>query len=566
MQHPRLSSIRSLTVWLWKQWQLFRLQSILNTISGVLLVGLELAFVFYTKQAVDIATGATSHTTLNTTIIILICITLSQLIIGVISRWMRAVLGVKARNLMQRTLFEKLLATEWNSLKAFHTGNLTNRIERDVNDVVTFLTEHIPTLLTTCTRFIGAFLLLFSMDRMLACIIVCILPFFLLCSKLYIKKMRRITHEVRDTESKLQSIIQESLQHTLIIKTLERIENITQKLFKGQQQLQSQVVYKTRYSTLSAGILNLGFATGYLTTFIWGVNSLQQGFITYGALIAFIQLVGQIQGPVRTLSQFIPVFISTFTAAERIIEMEQLPNEKEAANKEHITHHEARLDELQGIHIDNISFAYRTDERKIFQHLTYDFPPGSITAILGETGAGKTSLIRLLLALSQPNQGNIQLYDKQGHRCAISSNTRSHFSYVPQGNTLLSGTIRENLLLGNPLATDDMLIDALKTACADFVLHLPDGLDTRCGEMGNGLSEGQSQRICIARAILKKSPILLLDEATSALDAETERNVLHNIIRQQQQQTLIFVTHRPEVLKYCTQHLTLRKQKTHAIS
>ena len=550
-----LSSLRNISLWYWTEGKKYRLQAVLNTTVGILLVLSDLAFVASTKLSVDIATGVEKQTSLSTAILLLVSIIALQLLLGICSRWIRATLGVKSRNLMQCRIFERLLLSDWKSLKSFHTGNLINRIERDVNDIVTFLTEHIPNLLTTCVQFLGAFLFLFWMDSTLACIIVFILPFFLLCSKLYIRKMRQLTHDVRDTESKIQSIIQESLQHTLIIKTLERAENILQRLRGCQSSLHKQVIHKTQYATLSSGLLNLGFAAGYLTTFIWGVTSLQQGLITYGALLAFIQLVGQIQGPVRTLSRFIPIFISSFTATERIMELEQIPLEP-GEDKKH------RFSTPAGIQIENINFAYSTTSRQIFNDFSFNFPPNSITAILGETGSGKTTLIRLLLALSSPTEGNIKIYDHQGNLFPCHPSTRCNFSYVPQGNTLLSGTIRENLLLGNPNAGEEEMYKALQTAGADFVRSLPDQLDAKCGELGDGLSEGQAQRISIARALLKDSPILLLDEATSALDAETEKTVLKNIIQSEKNRTLIFVTHRPEVLQYCTHHIHLTKKSS----
>jgi len=298
--------------------------------------------------------------------------------------------------------------------------------------------------------------------------------------------------------------------------------------------------------------MNVGFASGYLVTFIWGVTNLEKGLITYGALIAFIQLVGQIQGPVRTLTKFIPVFISTFTATERLMELEEIPVEEVSEPVPEFTG-------AAGVNISRLTFSYTPDSRYIFRNFDFDFPPGSITAILGETGSGKTTLIRLLLALARPGGGLVSIYDEKGVRIPVSPAARSVFSYVPQGNTLISGTIRENLLLGNPNATEHQMSEALRNAAAEFVFLLPQGLDTVCGEMGDGLSEGQAQRIAIARALLKESPVLLLDEATSSLDAETERRVIGNIIKAYGCRTILFVTHRPEVLKYCTQTLRLEK-------
>ena len=552
MKKDKLSSIKQISIWLWHTWKGYRLQAFLNTLIGMILVFSDLAFVWATKLSIDIATHVEKNVELSTALSILVGIMVTQILLGITSRWIRALLGVDAQNKMQRAVFARLLMSEWQGMKRFHTGNLLNRIERDVADVIDFLTEYIPSLTNTCVQFIGAFLFLFWMDSTLACVVVVVLPFFIIVSKLYMKKMRKLTHDVRDTESKIQSVIQESLQHTLVIKTLERTQATIEKLGLSQKKLHGEVITKTKYSTVSSTLINIGFATGYLITFIWGVTSLEQGLITYGAMLAFIQLVGKIQGPVRAMTQYIPIFIGSFTASERLMELEEIPLEPENENK--------KLKEAAGIKIENLTFAYDSDSRKIFDHFDFDFPPQSVTAILGETGSGKTTLIRVLLSLINPSSGNVYLYDKKGNKLNIAPCTRSNFSYVPQGNTLLSGTIRENLLLGDPNATEEEMKEALRCAAADFVFNLPNGLESVCGEMGDGLSEGQAQRISIARAILKNSPVLLLDEATSALDEDTEKFVIQNIIERYNDRTLIFITHRPEVLKYCSQTLKLNKK------
>ncbi len=547
------ASNKQLMQWLWRTWRGYRLQATLNMLTGMLMVCADLAFVWCTKLAIDIATNAEKSTSLKTAILLLTAIIILQIGLGVATKWIHAALGVRARNKMQRDIFRLLMGTQWKEIRRFHTGNLINRIEQDVQTVVNFLTENLPTLATTLFKFTGAFLFLFWMEPELACIVGIIIPFFLICSKIYVKKQRKITHEIRDEESRVQSVLQESLQHTLAIKTLERPETATNRLASLHRTLHNKVIRKTTYTTISSGVLNAGFATGYLATFAWGACSLQQGLITYGAMLAFIQLVGQIQGPARTLSRFIPVFINAFTASDRLIELEQMP-------QEHLP--ESRAEQFSssiGIKISDLSFAYPQDgkygERNIFTHFSFDFPPGSVTAVTGETGTGKTTLIHLLLALLSPNCGRITLYDKESHTFPVSAATRICYSYVPQGNTLLSGTIRENLLMGNPDATEEELKEALKLSAADFVMLLPDGIDSTCGEMGDGLSEGQAQRIAIARALLRKSPVLLLDEATSSLDAKTEEKVLKNIMNTQKGTTIIVVTHRPEALKYCSQKI-----------
>lgn len=525
------------------------LQITLNTTVGILLVLLDLAFVWATKLAIDVATHNTTAVTLHQAFLLIALIMFTRIVLGLSSRWIRAILGVKAQNSMRQHLFNRLLRCKWTELKTYHTGNLTNRIEHDVNDVVNFVTESIPSFITTLAQFIGAFFFLFFMDSTLAIIIVCVIPFFIISSKLYIKKMRKLSHQARDEESKIQSTIQESLQHVMIIKTLQRVAYFTNRLTSQQAQLHQIILSRTRYATISSSLLNLGFATGYFVTFIWGATNLSKGLITYGAMLAFIQLVGQIQGPVRNLSKFIPIFITSFTATERLMDIENIAQEE--ANTP------TKLLPSVGVQLSNLTFQYTTSSRLIFNNFSYSFPAGSITAIVGETGAGKTTLIRLLLSLIQPTEGKITLIDGSGKEFTMRPDLRANFAYVPQGNTLFSGTIRSNLLLGKPNATDEELKTALHTAAADFVYKKAKGLETPCGEAGDGLSEGQAQRIAIARALLADGSVFIFDEATSSLDPTTEETVLQRIVTHFANRTLIFITHRPLVLKYVTQKLKL---------
>lgn len=525
------------------------LQITLNTTVGILLVLLDLAFVWATKLAIDVATHNTTAVTLHQAFLLIVLIMFTRIVLGLSSRWIRAILGVKAQNSMRQHLFNRLLRCKWTELKTYHTGNLTNRIEHDVNDVVNFVTESIPSFITTLAQFIGAFFFLFFMDSTLAIIIVCVIPFFIISSKLYIKKMRKLSHQARDEESKIQSTIQESLQHVMIIKTLQRVAYFTNRLTSQQAQLHQIILSRTRYATISSSLLNLGFATGYFVTFVWGATNLSKGLITYGAMLAFIQLVGQIQGPVRNLSKFIPIFITSFTATERLMDIENIAQEE--ANTP------TKLLPSVGVQLSNLTFQYTTSSRLIFNNFSYSFPAGSITAIVGETGAGKTTLIRLLLSLIQPTEGKITLIDGSGKEFTMRPDLRANFAYVPQGNTLFSGTIRSNLLLGKPDATDEELKTALHTAAADFVYKKAKGLETPCGEAGDGLSEGQAQRIAIARALLADGNVFIFDEATSSLDPTTEEAVLQRIVTHFANRTLIFITHRPLVLKYVTQKLKL---------
>ena len=526
-----------------------RLQVTLNTIVGVLLVFIDLAFVWATKLAVDVATHHTTSITLTQSFCLIGFVMLLRIVLSQSARWIKAILGVKAQNSMQQYVFARLLRSEWTALKTYHTGNLTNRLEHDVKDVVSFTTETVPSFITTLTQFVGAFFFLFFMDSSLAIIIICIVPFFVISSKLYIKKMRKLTHEAREKDSKIQAILQETLQHVLVVKTLQRIEHFINTLQEQQGQLHSLILQRTRYSTISSSLLSLGFATGYFITFVWGAINLSENAISYGAMLAFIQLVGQIQGPVSNLAKFVPIFITSFTAAERLMDIEEIPQEEQKSP--------LILEAPVGIELHHVKFQYTNKSRMIFNDFSYAFPAGSVTAVVGETGAGKTTLIRLLLSLVKPIEGQVVLTDAQGEAYEMQSYLRNNFAYVPQGNTLFSGTIRSNLLQGNPQATEEQLHEALHLAAADFVFRKADGLDTKCGEAGGGLSEGQAQRIAIARALLSNGSIFIFDEATSSLDPKTEELVLQRIIAHYPHRTLIFITHRPLVLKYASQTLSL---------
>ena len=542
-------SIRELAIWFWQSSRGLRLQAVLNAFIGILSVVLDFAFIYATKWTIDIATNR-AEGSLRMAAYALVAIMLSKIALGFTRKWVSVLLGVRSQNILQQRIFAHLLQSEWNGQEDRHSGDTLNRLERDVRDITSCITETFPSLLEVSFRLIGAFFYLFHMDSRLACLIVCIVPFFLLLSKVYVVKMRAITRDIRTTESKVQSILQESIQHRPILKTLERTGTMIEKLMSTQSLLRSHVRHKAVFSSFSSTLLSIGFGTGYLVTFLWGVNSLQAGTITYGMMISFIQLVGQIQGPFRDMTRFVPILISTLTASERLMELQDVPLEDDS---DPITFKNGA-----GVRLSDVSFQYRDNGRLILSHFSCDFPKGSTTAILGETGAGKTTLIRLILALLRPSEGMIEMYDG-AEVVKVSPRTRNNLVYVPQGNTLFSGTIRENLLLGNPDATEADMREALETACAGFVMDRPDGLDAICGELGAGLSEGQAQRIAIARALLRKGSVLLLDEATSALDMHTEQQLLKNLSSREAGQTIICVTHRPAVIDYCTQVIEMKR-------
>lgn len=546
---PSVYSTRAILAWLWRAWQGNRLQATINASIGMASVGVSLAQVWAVKHAIDVATGG-GGASLYWAVVLMGGLILADFGLNIASIWVRNLLGVRAQNRMQQRLLDRILRSEWDGRERRHSGDVINRLESDVNSVVNFLAETLPTTLSTLLLFLGAFVYLFSLDRLLALVTVAILPLFIGLSKLYMKRMRRLTRSVRDSDSQVQSVLQETIQHRVLIKTLEGDDAMVGKLEDTQSLLRQNVLRRTRFSVLSNFILNFGFSLSYLVAFLWAGVRLSMGTLTFGGMTAFLQLVNRIQTPARNLSRLVPAFVGVFTAAERLMELEEPPLEEQG---EPIT-----FKAPCGVKFHQVSYTYADGQAPVLDHLSFDFAPGTCTAIMGETGAGKTTLIRLMLALLHPSEGSVTLYDAT-HSEPLSPRMRCNFVYVPQGNTLMSGTIRDNLLLGRSDATEDDMCEALHQACADFVMQLPQGLDTLCSESGAGLSEGQAQRIAIARALLRNRPIMLFDEATSALDPETERQLLANILGSHHN-TIIFITHRPAVVDYCDRVLHIDRQ------
>ncbi len=547
---------------------------LLSCCTGILGVAFALAFIYASKRVIDIATGAAIGSLAHAATLI-VALLILQLLCGTADSWISTRMQIETGNTLRHRLFSRLLQSRWNELERFHTGDIVNRVEQDTSAIVTLLTSSIPAFIVTGVQLLAAFAFFCYLDSSLPWLIVAILPVFLLGSRFYMRRMRRYTHDIRQSDSHIQSVIQESLQHRTVIKTLEQSERHLGKLDDLQDMLRSQVMGRTRFSLSARTLVAFAFSGGYLTAFLWGAVRLSTGSITFGTMTAFLQLVGKVQRPVLDLSRLIPSVVNALTAIDRLLELEELPAEASGQRILFTTTPELELKE--------VTFSYTTGDRPVFDHFSCRFPAGSCTAVVGETGRGKTTLIRLLLALATPQEGSITLTSEGGFSptseggsapnseggsspnseggsspnpgCTaaveVSPQTRANFVYVPQGNTLFSGTIRDNLLMGNPQATEASMHRALQTATADFVFSLESGIDSPLNEQGGGLSEGQAQRIAIARALLRPGSILLLDEATSALDPETERQLIKNLRNDCTGKTFIFITHHPAVAQAC---------------
>lgn len=523
-----------------------RKRILITCMAGIAEAIFSLAFVYASKLIIDIATGSTSGFWWKAGLWALFFLILRLILTG-INTWYTNRMEVESANNLRRTLFMQLLKTQWNEAEKFHSGDLINRIEQDVNKVVSLITVSVPALIVTIVRFSAAFSLFFFLDKVLPWITLGILLLCIPLARIYTRYMRQYTRTIRKQDSKIQSLVQESLQYRTVVKTLERDAWSIDQLHNLQEDLREQVNKRTVFSVFSNVSLSLAFWGSYLAAFIWGAIKLQTGGITFGTMTAFIQLSGRLQRPAMDMSRLAPTFVDVLTAIERLQELESLPEDERNTP--------IRFGTAPQIYVEGVSFSYGEEEPIVMENLSLEFPAGSRTAIVGKTGAGKTTLIRLLLGLMSPQAGKIRLVgtdtDGKNRDVPISVDTRGNFVYVPQGNTLFSGSIKDNLLMGKPEATDEELYTALHIAVADFIEELPDGIHTLLNEKGGGLSEGQAQRIAIARSLLRPGNIMLFDEATSALDTHTEAQFMENLATHCQGKTCIFVTHHPELAKLC---------------
>ncbi|MCI1720866.1 MAG: ABC transporter ATP-binding protein/permease [Bacteroidales bacterium] len=518
----------------------------INGLLGLIGVAAGLAFIYYSKVLIDLATQdkSVSNKTLYLYGAVLVVLILLEIFTDIYSSWLGRQTEIKMKNRTRRSIFGHLMNSSWDGDEKFHSGDMLNRLEEDVRVITDTLCNSFTSAIVTIVQLIAAFVFLAMMSPKLAITILLIMPLFLIFSKFYVKRMRRMTSDIRSTDSKVQSILQESLQHKIVIQSMEQSGKMGQNLEGEQDTLYGQTMKRTRFSLSAKSLVALGFVAGYMVAFLWGIINLHEGAITFGIMAAFLQLVGQIQRPTVDLARQIPVFVSASTSIDRLAELEAVPEEESKVSE--------RLKGIAGVRMNNVSFRYSDGDRFIFKNFSHDFVPGSRTAVVGETGAGKSTMIRLMLSLLHPQEGEIILYNRDGDSIKSDVSGRCNFVYVPQGNSLLSGTIRDNLLLGDSEATDQQMYAALHESAADFVKELPQGLDSRCGELGAGLSEGQAQRVAIARGLLRKGSIMLLDEFSSSLDAETEKTLIQRLLDNQRNKTMIFITHRDLILQYCS--------------
>lgn len=540
--------IRENIKWLWTEMNGSRFVMLSNCIVGVLYVTLAVLFVWCSKLIIDSATGC-NDLDINHLLYIFVAIILGQIILSIIHTRLTNYNTIRVSNDLRHHLFQSVMNSRWSGKELFHTGDVMSRMESDVTTVATMASATLPEIVITTTQVTLSFLLLHRFDPKLAWIVLIVMPVALIISKRYFSVMRQLTHRIRSKGSEIQAFSQEHIQHRTLHKTVGDIDQSTTELVEMQGELLSEEMNRTNYSIFSNSVVRVGFMTSYVVAFVWGVKGLQDETISYGVMAAFMQLVAQIQNPTINLSKQLSLVAQSLSSIDRLAQLTTLESEEQGDD--------IIMGEAIGVRLQGVTFNYDdAPERAVIDRLSYNFEPCKLHAIIGESGAGKSTLIRMILALLRPKEGRVTLYDSNQEHHA-SPMTRNNIIYVPQGNTLSSGTIRDNLLISNPNADDEAIRRAIHIAAADFIYDLPNGLDCICGEGGAGVSEGQAQRIAIARSLLRDSRLVILDEPTAALDNQTEQLLLERLRGYARERTLIIVTHRESTVALCDTVLKL---------
>ncbi len=517
--------------------------SLAGTVSSLVMVNL-------TKKIIDNATEGNEFVALIVGYLVLV---LALQAVGVVSSLMSTVLSEKFSFGIRKQIYEKIINSHWMDVKKYHTGDLMTRLTSDAGNIANGIIGTIPNIIILVIELVLVFFTLFYYSPLLACFALLVAPVAALTSWWFGRKLKTLQIKVQESESSYRSFLQESLANLLVVKAFANEEYSANRLTKLRDERFYWVFKRAKLGLASSTSMSVAFQLGYIVAFAYGAMMIAAKTITYGTMSVFLTLVNRVQSPVLGLAQQIPKVVSILASAGRIMELQNMPLEE----KEEITIQTERI----GVDIKKLSFGY-TDEA-VLENVSLNVKPGEFVAIIGESGIGKTTLIRLIMSFMSDVQGDISFYNTYGESIRANASTRNFISYVPQGNTLFSGTVRDNILMGNLSATEEEIYDALKLSAGyDFVMELPEGLDTVIGERGHGISEGQAQRIAIARAFVRKAPLLILDEATSSLDEATELSVLEGLQALTPKPTCIIITHRKSILQYCDREIKIENSQT----
>lgn len=541
-----------------RYWKYIILYTLLGLVGTIVSLGSSLV----SRDLVDIITGQQTGALVQT-FCLMIGLAVGSIFLSQLSSYASNWISLKVDTEIKADVFDKMLVTDWESITAYHTGDLLTRWSSDASNISNGVLTWIPNLIIMLFRFISAFAVVIYNDWTFAVFALLGVPVTVLMSRTLMKRMVNNNKRSAAMNAKMSGFNQESFSNIQTIKAFDLIRLYVRRLRQLQSEYITMQMDFQKMSMLTSILMSMvGLLVSY-SSYGWGIYRVWSGVISYGTMTLFLSMSSTLTSSLNSLISLIPTAISLTTSAGRLMDILNMPKENYDADDEVIAFAKEHRNEGISLQLEEIDYTYHTGTR-VFTHASLEAHPHEIVALVGPSGEGKTTLLRLLLSLLTPQSGS--MYLRAGQETAatlpLSPSTRKIFSYVPQGNTMFSGTIAENMRNVKEDATDEEIVEVLQMACAwDFVSRLPDGINSPIKERGGGFSEGQAQRLSIARALLRKSPILLLDEATSALDVATERKVLKNIMQDTYPRTCIVTTHRPSVLTICSRIYAIRDQK-----
>jgi len=566
IKEGRLKELLEETVWIYGFARHYWKAMIFYTILGMSGIGISLVTSLISRDMVDIVTKQQAGKLVQT-FSMYIGFTIANTLVSQITSYFSSKISISVDNSIKADVFDKMLKTDLESIQNYHTGDLLTRWSSDASNISNSILNWIPNLIICIVRFVSTFFLVFYNDPMFALLALLGAPVSLLISRRTLKRMRRNNERSVAMGAKMSGFNQETFSNIQTIKAFDLISLYSSRLRSLQREfLSMKLEFQKMNMFISFFMSIVGLAVSY-SCYGFGIYRVWSGAISYGTMTMFLSLAGNLTGAFNQLTSFVPTAISITTSARRLMDILEMPQEDYTKTNEADLLLEKNRDNGLSLEFSDLSYTYKSGTN-VFAGADMQAHPHEVVALVGPSGEGKTTMLRLILGLLKPQGGTSKIYGKDnGDTLDISPSTRRLFSYVPQGNTMFSGTIAENMRNVKTDATDEEIVEALKLSCAwEFVEKLPDGIESKIGERGGGFSEGQAQRLSIARALIRRSPILLLDEATSALDVATERKVLKNIMHDEYPRTCIVTTHRPTVLSVCKRVYSIREKQLVALN
>lgn len=551
IKEGRLKELTAELLWMYayvrRYWLLIGCYILLGASGSVLSLGTSVV----SKDLVDAITGVNSLEIVRVAGTY-VGVGVSQIFINAVKSRLSLKVRLKVTNEIRGDIYEQVLRTNWESLAKYRSGDLLYRVNGDAGMVANTILTFLPNVVTTVISFGGAFIIVVQHDPWMALIALMGAPVSFLTSRYSARKMRQFQRDNQNVASDRTVFDQETFQNLQFIKAFGMIDRVTEKFYKIQRESVDLALEQNRFQqSMTIATSLVGQVVGY-ACYGFAAFRLWQGEISYGTMTMFVSMAASLRGSFSSILGLLPMVIRSGISAERIMEITSLPRDSMEDKEE--ADEIRRKGQESGVYVrmEDVSFAYE-EEKWVYQDASFRAEPGEIVALIGPSGQGKTTTLNLILGLYHPQKGDIRVGNPGGRELKASSSTRCLFSYIPQGNTLFSGTIADNMRMVKPEATDEEIQSALEAACAwEFVEKLENGMDTEVRERGTRFSEGQKQRLSIARALLADAPVMILDEATSALDVATERRVLRQIIKKEPDRTVIVAAHRPSVFSMCS--------------